>query len=388
VRYDFVVPVILDIEEIEDIEGDAPVEMPSPVRHFAVYPMMYSLQSRAGESIKTTLHLESLLQDGLQEVTIETIDLVPGEDGQWLPIGPDPDRVVPLHTSSCRDWISLGDCQGQEISVPSLDVKSMDIEVYVPPDKQGRYYAGIKATLLSDYKKDLYTNYEFIIPVLMEVKETAQTDHSDHTHQPLVMIKCEKPLRITQDMDSDDPYHTYSGQYTIEVCSDLTAHVNMSIVALTAAEGIWTAVITPKTIINKQKVDIMVHGTDVMIENLTGGEKRVKVVGLTVTIMPDLEQFNVATLDKPNVSPAGTLSIGMEYPLDRDMLLQAGATEEIPEVNPPIEGLAHVIFQLPDGRTYLIHILEDTGVIHKISLQSNPDPNIPGTFVDVRDIEL
>lgn len=282
VRYDFIVPVILTITE-----KNLATPSQQPARHFSVYPITHELQSTPGKSIKTKLYLENLLKERIQLVTVETIDLLPDSKGQWVPIRSDKmafNHIDDLDKTSCRDWISLGDQENSFLPVPAQNKLSVDVTITTPPNKQGQFYSALKVTLLSDIKVELFTDYEFIIPIMVNVKQDATQNHARQQTRTFATISSMKPLRILQDSNSKDPDHSYRGENTITLQSNKTLNITASAMAASVAEGKWTAKVTPKTIGNQVEATLSVNGTDVRIENLFGPKP--KVVDVTVTLIP------------------------------------------------------------------------------------------------------
>lgn len=144
---------------------------------FAVQPMVLSLKSKPGTEIKAEIRLQNLQTDSQQRFTqfdIQTIDLTQAPDGQWLPIGrgysDSEDPVHPPDQVSCRSWLYPGD-GFYETGM----TESHDVTINVPEDAQGFYCAAlsIKISRSREYQLGVITDYEFIVPIVVEVEGPA-----------------------------------------------------------------------------------------------------------------------------------------------------------------------------------------------------------------------
>jgi len=109
-----------------------------------------------------------------------------------------------------------------------------------------------------------------------------------------INVTNQDPIKVDQDTSSTDPFHTYVG------CSgkrDVKSNFNAQFVlevkpvdfagnALPAG-GNWSATADPNPIgPGTTKVVFCVKGTDVKIENLTGGSTNLQVATLSVKVLP------------------------------------------------------------------------------------------------------
>jgi hypothetical protein len=150
---------------------------------FAVQPMVLSLKSKPGTEVKTEIRLQNLLKTDAQHSTdfeIRIIDLIQSPDGQWLPIGhgysDSGDSLHPPDQASCRSWLYPGD----GFYEPGT-TESHDVVISVPEDAQGFYWAAfsIKISRSREYRPPVTTDYEFIVPIMVEV-EGPSLDHAVH----------------------------------------------------------------------------------------------------------------------------------------------------------------------------------------------------------------
>lgn len=286
IRYEFIVPVILAITE-----KTLAAQITQPTKHFSVYPITHELQAAPGKSIETSVYLDNLLKEGTQQVVVETIDLLTDANGQWVPIRSDKmafNHLEVLNETSCRDWISLADQQNAQITVPAQEKRSVDVTITIPPNKQGLFYSALKVTLLSDHKVAVDPDYEFIVPIMVNVKQATTQHHAQQKTPTFATISSTKPLIVLQDAGSRDPYHTFHGETTIALHSNETLDITASAMAGSTAGGKWTAKVTPKTISNQAEVTLSLDGTDVHIRKLLGPrpQKVAHVAKVTVTLIP------------------------------------------------------------------------------------------------------
>ncbi len=304
------------IDRDRDLSWTAPTAATQPVTtdiqsntHFTVSPMKYALNSKPGQSIQTTLHLQNLKPNLYDRITLEVIDFHDFKDSQWLTLKPNtvnPNYLGLLNKKSCIDWIFLGkDKDSHLIDIGPLSDHpghlEIDVPVYVeiniPPHTQGLFNAGILVTFNAGLNKGIVAaKYEFIVPLILNIGESAAPQSITKGEKCTMIINQEKSFRIIQNTHSSDPSH-YSSDNPVDVYTSFPAGLFTSVRATSKAGGNWITSVTPKTALEQTKATVSLEGNDVRIENLTGIENielgfnnNPGLAEVTVTLIPHCKE--------------------------------------------------------------------------------------------------
>ena len=94
------------------------------------------------------------------------------------------------------------------------------------------------------------------------------------------------PIKITRDLDSPDPRHTYTGCGQLTVISSYQLQLSASATGTSDAGGKWETTIRPSAVARgTTQIGICVTGKELAVGLVAAGTT-VKVAKITITVMP------------------------------------------------------------------------------------------------------
>jgi beta-lactamase regulating signal transducer with metallopeptidase domain/protocatechuate 3,4-dioxygenase beta subunit len=300
-KSEYIVPVRLSIG------GTLPPGAGLPaVAHFAVYPMKYAFKSKPGKLIETKLYLDSLRPHTEDSVSLQVIDLRDSKYRQWFVAeSPTPNPIYAglLHNESCRNWISLGEYQKGLAGTGLTNPWPVDLKINVPPRTQGSFNAGILVCFHGGRnKKGISVKYEFVIPICLEVSETALGTSATQSQEFQAIVKQKKTLKVSQRTSTIDPFRTYGGDCPIEIDADFPVNLGVSVTASSPVGGNWLASVRPDRVIEKTTVKATLTGDGIRLEKLAGMTPNLVVAEVKVTLIPDCR--NEPVREAEDLTPA------------------------------------------------------------------------------------
>jgi len=298
-EYEHIVPVMLEIGKIGTTPGhDAP-----PAAHFAVYPMMHSLQAKPGKSIATKLYLQNLRPHAHDNITLEVINLRNPDFRSWFvneSNASDPNHAGLLVKQPCHNWITLGQPQESIAETESAQLRPVDLEINVPAQTQGSFSAGILVSFRSGGNETIIAvKYEFVVPICLEVGETIDSEAAIDFSQFNATVKQSASFKVAQDKSANDPIHSYRGAMRIEFHADLPASLKTSAQASGPAGGNWRSTVAPRTILEQTEATVALDGNDVRLERLFGPEETIRVAEISLTVIPHCKYESAEKMHRP-----------------------------------------------------------------------------------------
>lgn len=101
-----------------------------------------------------------------------------------------------------------------------------------------------------------------------------------------IRIQNTGPIHVDADESSPDPFTNFKGCREVSVDCNFRAHLRISAKPISAAQGEWTASITPEFLDRgSHKVQVCVAGANVMTHMLMGGQTDVPVAEVTIQVI-------------------------------------------------------------------------------------------------------
>jgi len=266
---------------------------PSVQAGFIVQAKGLQTQARPGTLLHGRIRLLNALFNEPQEAQLKVIDveIMPTDYRQWrlvdstAPMDPNNLKNRPK-THSCRKWISLAQ---SEITVESVDVVTIPVDIRIPEDLSGLYCAAIVVSVpppRSHY--GVVLGYDLIVPVLVGVTkpsglppfESVLEDYTAEVHPGSISVK--------QGWKAYDPYRTYAGSRRTRFDATFRGQLAITAAGISPTGGIWRASIDPNEAIRNSEIEIRVTGEDVRIDRLVDGQTNPTVACVTVKVIPDL----------------------------------------------------------------------------------------------------
>jgi hypothetical protein len=133
---------------------------------FMVKPMRIEVAPAPGRQIEIPVEIQNTAGDGARDIELRLVELSQGVEGGWRLIEPDSGEDVSQLYSSVS-WASL---PVDRISIEPLQAATISVQVNVPVDAKGAYFAGLIAeTPLPADPQGIVVRVRFLIPLIVEI---------------------------------------------------------------------------------------------------------------------------------------------------------------------------------------------------------------------------
>ena len=142
---------------------------------FLVQPMVVRRAVMPGRRIPVELKIENIDPKISESLTLRLAELTQKPDASWKEMLPDDPNLSQAVVRSCRSWITLPQAS---ITVPPFKIQPFTIQVDVPGNTRGFYFAAIVA---STAPRDVTTapgivtpvSLQLVVPVILEIQGLA-----------------------------------------------------------------------------------------------------------------------------------------------------------------------------------------------------------------------
>jgi hypothetical protein len=162
---------------------------------FLVQPMILRRTLSPGVQRPTELKLENVDPTNAEKVTLRIAEYTQIPDGRWVEMFPGDPNLATANLRSCRTWLSV---PSAPIDVPPYKVIPFTLQINVPPQTNGFYFAAIVATtearMVSLEGTLAPVNMELVVPIILEIqnqpvrREVSLTNAGLH-FEPKVLAK-------------------------------------------------------------------------------------------------------------------------------------------------------------------------------------------------------
>jgi hypothetical protein len=245
------------------------------------------------------------LPDDAEQVHLKIVELVP-TTYQWEAVDPNdlnnhnwPRRVS--KSQSCVKWVSL---TRTEVAVKSMNAAVIPVDVNIPKDANGLYLCGVAVHVPPpNGPVGVAVCYDVVIPVLLEAAKSTHSTLGEAEPKDFAVVFYPRPIKVTQDTTSGDPYHNYTGVNRTTITTTSPLQLSVSAKATSDAGGSWSAIVDPASLSGTAEILLGTKGAEVNIDKLVGGAKDVSAALVTVQVMPNLAKSAFLWRDKDLFPP-------------------------------------------------------------------------------------
>jgi hypothetical protein len=254
-----------------------------------------------GVSVHGQIQIANGLVDDAEQIHLKVLELVATTKYGWLPVDPnDPDEHYwqerESKSQSCIKWVSLGQT---EVTVEPTGSATIPVDICIPKDANGLYRAAVVVHVPPPGSQvGVAIGYDLVVPMLLEVATSANRGSAECEPKDFEVELHPKPLKLAQDVTSDDPYHTYTGVARLTIGTASPVQMSVHISATSAAGGSWVVTIDPANIPGSGEITLCVTGTNVFVDKIVGGAKDVRPALVGIEVRPDLSPSPFLWRDK------------------------------------------------------------------------------------------
>jgi hypothetical protein len=256
----------------------------------------------------TSVHGQIVIANGLsgdaEQVRLKIVEFVPTKY-LWEAVDPNDPNDHPWQareskSQSCVKWTKLTQA---EVAVGSMDSVAIPVDISIPGDANGLYRCGVVVHVPPNSPVGVAVCYDVVVPILLEVAKSTHPALTGAEPKDFAVVFYPRPIKVTQDTTSGDPYHNYAGVNRTTITTTSPLRLSLSAKATSDAGGSWSAIVDPASLSGTAEILLGTKGSGVNIDKLVGGAHDVSVALVTLQAMPDLAKSPFLWRDRDLLPP-------------------------------------------------------------------------------------